>query len=114
MIKLNDYLYSGKTIFRILLDYTADLRKSALENQNEMDLIHADFLMQIRDILEHNEFLSAQSQRIRGFYHQLAEEYPYLAFTMKGRIKSLIRSEEKFNGYIVQYIHDYYQENGTM
>ena len=40
-------------------------------------------------------------------------EYPYLSFTFKGRIKSLIRAEEKFNGYIVEYIYDYYTKNGT-
>ena len=36
-----------------------------------------------------------------------------MAFTVKGRIKSLIRAEEKFNGYIVEYIYDYYIKNGT-
>lgn len=114
MIKLNDYLYSGNTIFRILRKYTSDLRTSALENKNEVDLVHAGFLMQITDILEHNEFLTAQSQRIRGFYQQLAREYPYLAFTLKGRIKSLIRAEEKFNGYVIEHIHDYYVKNGEI
>ena len=43
----------------------------------------------------------------------MAHEYPFLAFTFKGRIKSLIRAEEKFNGYVVEYIYDYYRENGT-
>ncbi|MBP0973439.1 MAG: guanosine polyphosphate pyrophosphohydrolase [Oscillospiraceae bacterium] len=38
---------------------------------------------------------------------------PYLAFTFKGRIKSLIRAEEKFNGYIVEYIYDHYEKTGT-
>ena len=33
-----------------------------------------------------------------------------LAF--KGRIKSLIRAEEKFNGYILEFIYNYYQKNG--
>ena len=41
----------------------------------------------------------------------MTEKYPFLAFTFKGRIKSLIRAEEKFNGYILEYIHDYYKEN---
>jgi hypothetical protein len=36
-----------------------------------------------------------------------------LAFTFKGRIKSLIRSEQKFNGNIVEHVYDYYQKNGT-
>ena len=43
----------------------------------------------------------------------MAHEYPFLAFTFKGRIKSLIRAEEKFNGYIVEYIYDYYTKHGT-
>ena len=42
----------------------------------------------------------------------MANEYPFLAFTFKGRIKSLIRAESKFNGYIVEYISDYYNEHG--
>mgnify|MGYP000411736164 CR=1 FL=1 len=41
----------------------------------------------------------------------MAKEYPLLAFNFKGRIKSLIRAEAKFNGYIVEYIYDYYMEN---
>ena len=41
----------------------------------------------------------------------MASTYPYLSFTFKGRIKSLIRAEEKFNGYIVEYIYDYYMEH---
>ena len=48
-----------------------------------------------------------------NIYHRSTKEYPFLAFTFKGRIKSLIRAEEKFNGYIVEYISDYYSEHGT-
>ena len=39
MITLNDYLYSGDTIFRILRNYTVDLKKEAKKNHNEIDLI---------------------------------------------------------------------------
>ena len=35
MITLNDYLYDGDTIFRILQKYIDDLKKSAKENKNE-------------------------------------------------------------------------------
>ena len=42
----------------------------------------------------------------------MTQKYPFLAFTFKGRIKSLIRAEEKFNGYILEYIYDYYKKNG--
>lgn len=112
MKKLNDYLYTGDTVLKILQRYTKDLRQSAKESQNEIDVVHCNFLLQISELLEHNDFLTSQSQRIREFYKYMANEYPYLAFTFRGRIKSLIRAEEKFNGYIVEYIYDYYKEKG--
>ena len=112
MITLNDYLYSGDTIFRILQQYTDALRKEARKSHNEIDMAHSNFLILIKGLLEHNDFLTAQSQQIREFYKYMTKEYPFLAFTVKGRIKSLIRAEEKFNGYIVKYISDYYEEYG--
>ena len=110
MIALNDYLYSGDTVLRILQKYSSDLKQEAQKSHNEVDLLHCAFLSQIMDMLEHNDFLTAQSQKIREFYMYMAKEYPFLAFTFKGRIKSLIRAEEKFNGYIVEYIYDYYEK----
>ena len=112
MITLNDYLYSGDTLLRILKKYIRDLRIEAKEKHNEIDLVHCNFLIQIQELLEHNDFLTAQSQKIREFYKYMAGEYPFLAFTFKGRIKSLIRAEEKFNGYVVEFIYDYYKEYG--
>lgn len=109
MIKLNDYLYDGETIFRILQKYIDDLEEKALATHNQIDLVHCSFLETIYELLEHNEFLTSQSQRIREFYKYMVVEYPYLAFTFKGRIKSIIRAEEKFNRYIVDFIYDYYQ-----
>ena len=110
MIALNDYLYSGDTVLRILQKYSSDLEQEAQKSHNEVDLLHCAFLSQIMDMLEHNDFLTAQSQKIREFYMYMAKEYPFLAFTFKGRIKSLIRAEEKFNGDIVEYIYDYYEK----
>ena len=75
-------------------------------------MIHCNFLLQIQELLEHNDFLTAQSQKMREFYKYMAKEYPFMAFTFKGRIKSLIRAEEKFNGYVVEFIYDYYEEHG--
>ena len=112
MITLNDYLYSGNTILRILHNYIHDLRKDAKKTHNEIDMIHCNFLILIRELLEHNDFLTAQSQQIREFYKYMAKVYPFLAFTFRGRIKSLIRAEEKFNGYVVEYIYNYYTEHG--
>ena len=113
MVKLNDYLYSGDTVLKILHRYIEDLRESAKKTHNQIDMVHCNFLLQMTDMLEHNDFLTAQSQQIREFYKFMANKYPYLAFTFKGRIKSLIRAEEKFNGYIVEYIYDYYKEHGA-
>lgn len=111
-VKLNDFLYSGNTIFRILKDYSAALRQHALETDNTIDMAHCNFILEISELLAHNDFLTSQSQRIREFYKYMAEKYPYLAFTFKGRIKSLIRAEEKFNGYIVSEIYNSYVSDG--
>ncbi len=113
MIKLNDYLYSGDTVLKILQNYTEDLKESAKTTKNQIDLVHCNFLLQITELLQHNDFLTSQSQRIRDFYKLMANDYPFLAFTFKGRIKSLFRAEEKFNGYIVEYIYNYYKEHKT-
>ncbi|MDO4967069.1 MAG: guanosine polyphosphate pyrophosphohydrolase [Lachnospiraceae bacterium] len=112
MISLNDYLYSGDTVLKILHKYSKDLKDNALNAHNSIDLVHCNFLLQQIEILEHNDFLSSQSQRIRELYKLMAKEYPFLAFTFRGRIKSIIRAEEKFNGYIVEYVYDYYKKNG--
>lgn len=109
MIKLDDYLYDGETIFKILQRYTDDLEENALSTHNQIDIVHCTFLETIYELLEHNEFLTSQSQRIREFYKYMVNEYPYLAFTFKGRIKSIIRSEEKFNRYVVDFIYEYYK-----
>lgn len=114
MILLNDYLFSGDTVLKILQRYSADLKQNALDNHNAIDMVHCNFLLQQIDILEHNDFLTSQSQRIRELYKLMAKEYPFLAFTFKGRIKSLIRSEEKFNGYIVEYVYDYFKKHGEL
>ena len=55
MITLNDYLYSGDTVLKILKKYTRDLQISAEENHNEVDRIHAMFLKRTSDLLEHND-----------------------------------------------------------
>lgn len=113
MIQLTDYLYYGDTVPKILHCYSADLKEEAAKTHNQIDLAHANFLIRMTELLEHNDFLTSQSQRIRDFYMYMADKYPYLAFVFKGRIKSLIRTEEKFNGYIVGFIYKYYAENGS-
>ena len=113
MISLNDYLYKGSTVMRILHQYAADLKENAHQTHNSIDLAHCNFLIGISELLEHNDFLTSQSNRIKELYKYMTVQYPYLAFTFKGRIKSLIRAEEKFNGYIVEFIYDQYEKTGT-
>ena len=47
MVTLNDYLYSGDTMFKILKNYSQDLKKEAKCTGNEIDLMHANFLLNI-------------------------------------------------------------------
>ena len=112
MISLNDYLFSGDTVLKILHQYSSDLKNTAIKERNPIDLAHSNFLIQIIELLEHNDFLTSQSQRIKEFYKFMTQKYPFLAFTFKGRIKSLIRAEEKFNAYIPEYIYNYFKTNG--
>ena len=111
MITLNDYLYEGNTVLKILHNYCDDLKDHAIKCGNGVDMVHSNLLLQEMELLEHNDFLTSQSQRIREFYKYMAAHYPFLAFTFKGRIKSLIRLEEKINGNIVDYIYEYYTRN---
>ena len=52
MITLNDYLYSGDTVLKILKKYTEDLRQSAVQTGNEVDVRHCEFLSQIMELQE--------------------------------------------------------------
>ena len=112
MISLVDYLYNGDTVPKILHNYSRDLQEHAIREKSQVDMLHVGMLLQMTEILEHNDFLTSQSQRMREFYKFMAAEYPYMAFSFRGRIKSLIRAETKFNAYIVKTAFEYYQEHG--
>ena len=51
MITLNDYLYSGNTVLKILHTYEADLRDDALRSRSQVDLAHCNFLLQVASLL---------------------------------------------------------------
>lgn len=113
MVELTDFLYDGHTVPNILNLYARGLRDDALETGNMVDLAHANFLDGVMALLTHNDFLTTQSQKIREFYKYMAKRYPFLSFSFKGRIKSLIRAEEKFNGYILEAVYNQYKKDGT-
>lgn len=114
MVSLNDYLYNGDTILKVLHNFDRDLNIEGIRENDELDLVHCEMLEKMIDILERNDFLTSQSQRIREFYKYMTSKFPFLAFTFKGRIKSVIRMEEKLNGYIINYFNDYYEEFGKI
>ena len=58
MISLNDYLYNGDTVVKILHCYSHDLKESAVKSGNGVDLAHSNCLIQMIELLEHNEFLT--------------------------------------------------------
>ena len=45
MILLNDYLYDGNTVLKILHEFYADLKESAIREQNGVDLVHSNILL---------------------------------------------------------------------
>ena len=51
MITLNDYLYSGDTVLKILQRYYADLKEDAKCTHNAIDMIHCNFLLQQMELL---------------------------------------------------------------
>lgn len=113
MVELTNYLYDGHTVPQILRLYARDLRDDAMKTGNMVDLGHANFLEGVQTLLVHNDFLTGQSQKIREFYKYMANRFPFLSFSFKGRIKSVIRAEEKFNGYILEAVYDQYKKNQT-
>ncbi len=114
MTSLNDFLYKGDTVLKIIRNYSDALSVSAVTEKNPIDRLHSEFMDGMEELLTHNDFLTYQSQRILEFYQYMADTYPYLAFTYRGRIKSLIRAEEKFNGYIVEHVYDHYLKTGEI
>ena len=72
MLTLNDYLYNGDTVVKILHSYSQDLKGSAIAHNNGIDLAHSNCLLLMIDLLEHNDFLTTQSQKIREFYKFMA------------------------------------------
>ena len=97
MITLNDYLYSGDTVLRILKKYIADLRISAVQKHNEVDLVHCNFLIQIMKLLEHNDFPDFAIARVREFYIFITAtkniqclKNIYLIFQLNGQLQRFV------------------------
>lgn len=108
MVSLNDYLYNGDTILKIVRNYLNDLNSKA---ETAIDRTHSNFLIMYNEYLANNEFIDYQSSVLANFCSKIIERHPELSFTLRGRIKSLIRLEEKYNRYICTYVEEYYKKN---
>ncbi len=63
MITLNDYLYNGDTVLKIIQKYSHDLKESSVITGNSIDMFHSNFLLQLEELLEHNDFLQLAHDR---------------------------------------------------
>lgn len=54
-----------------------DLRKEAKRTHNEIDLVHSNCLLQVQEMLEHNDFLTSQSQKIREYKDEHISQTSY-------------------------------------
>ena len=90
-----------------------DLRKEAKRTHNEIDLVHSNCLPSSTGNAGAQRFPDFPVTENPGILQVHGKRISIFAFTFRGRIKSLIRTEEKFNGYIVEYIYNYYEEHGT-
>ena len=48
---LNDYLYAGNTVLKILHQYSEDLKNEALVSKNQIDIAHYNYLLQQIEML---------------------------------------------------------------
>ncbi len=113
VVCLNDYLYGGHTVPKIVSDYGYALRVSAIKENNPVDLAHSSFILGYLEFLENNEFIATQANILSEFYKYLEKNYSFLSFTFKGRIKTLVRLEEKYNSYVMKYVCKFYKEHHT-
>ena len=50
MVTLNDYLYSGDTVLKIIQRFQNDLKEDAKRTENGVDIIHCNFLLQLMEL----------------------------------------------------------------
>lgn len=106
IIDLTQFMKSGRTAPDIVVDYGKALRDSY---HNMVDVEHSNELKKYSMYLQSNEFLDYISHDMIVFTNQMAKDHPEVTLILKGRIKSLIRFEEKFNGYIIDFCNSYYK-----
>lgn len=108
MVDITQYFTKGYVAPDIVKEFENDLRK---DPHNIIDIEHSNLLLRYGTYLQFNDFLDYISNDMTDFRKEIVSLYPDLTLTVSGRIKSIIRLEEKFNGYIIEFCSKYYLKN---
>ena len=105
---ITQYFENGYVAPDIVKFFERDLRENP---RNLIDIEHCNLLLRYSSYLSSNEFLDSVSDDMTDFRKQIASQYSDITLTICGRIKSIVRLEEKFNGYIIKFCSGYYKKN---
>ena len=108
IVDITDFFEQNNTAPDIVNMFQDSLRRNS---RNEVDLEHVRLLLRYNMYLSSNEFLDLVSDDMTEFRKSIIENNKDLTLTIKGRIKSLVRLEEKFNGYILEFCTQYYSKH---
>lgn len=106
MIDITQYFDKGYVAPDIIKNFQSDLRENP---RNMLDIEHGNLLLRYSIYLTSNEFLDSVSEDMTEFRKQIVGQYSDITLTISGRIKSIVRLEEKFNGYIIEFCSNFYR-----
>ena len=110
MLDITQYFENGYVAPDIVKFFEKDLRE---QSRNMIDIEHSNLLLRYSIYLESNDFLDSVSDDMTQFRKQVVDKYSDITLTISGRIKSIIRVEQKFNGYIIEFCSNYYHKYKT-
>jgi len=99
MLDITQYFENGYVAPDIVKFFEKDLRE---QSRNMIDIEHSNLLLRYSTYLASNDFLDSVSDDMTKFRNQIVDKYSDITLTICGRIKSIVRLEEKFNGYIIR------------
>ncbi|MCI8273768.1 MAG: hypothetical protein HFJ55_06790 [Clostridia bacterium] len=88
--KLPGFIYQGRDIPEVIRLYEKSLR-----NGNFDDIAHANALRLYHDLITDHQFIGSLQRAFTDIYCTLEREKPNLNFSIEGRRKSLISTEQK-------------------
>lgn len=106
---LVDHLYCFQPLEKALLAYVDELQKS----KKPQDLAHANLWRQYLSRMRDEAYLAEVVRFSDSFFYFLQQKYPRLAFSMEGRRKSVLSTENKILRYLklekpLDYIQDFH------